>query len=87
LAPFAARRRCSRTALHGDAAQARVDPDEQQAHSAGDQVREGGTGERLQFGPGEADTAGARVPFLPQRIVLLFVITRLSDWRNSQVKI
>src|SRR5690349_7667694 len=45
-------------ALHGDAAQAGVDADEQQPNALGDQVRQGGPGERLQFGAGEADVPG-----------------------------
>src|SRR6266566_4952465 len=45
-------------ALHGDAAQAGIDADEQQPNAVGDQVRQGGSGERLQFGAGETDVPG-----------------------------
>jgi hypothetical protein len=42
--PVAARRE---VALHRDAAQARIDADEQQPNAVGDQVRQGGSRERL----------------------------------------
>src|SRR6266699_5217084 len=59
--PVAARRE---VALHGDAAQAGVDADEQQPDALGDQVRQGGSGGRLQLGLGVADLFG--VPGGPQ---------------------
>ena len=83
-------------ALHGHAAQARIDPGEQQPHAVGDQVRQGAAGERPQFGAGEAGALG-RLADVPERDrpFRRFMSFRgagggpppTGDRRNSQYKI
>ena len=73
----------SEVALHGYAAQARIDPREQQPHSLGDQVRQGGAGERPQFGAGEAGAPGLLTGVIQTGPSSLAT----CDRRNSQPKI